>query len=129
MHLDHMPIQILPTRQQFILLKNTINLRLVVLSFALMTLLTMQHSLIWHAMHHLTSLPAQSSLQSIQKEVGAETTCLKCIEDLAHSIALPTGWLMPFAQTVHVLSIGGLAPNQIFLSPERANQRGPPNFV
>ncbi len=133
--LDHMPI-----RQLLTLCKRAINPRLIVASFALLTLLTMQNSLIWHALDHLRLVPAQSLAQSsvdaaelvlkpVQKETTSEATCLKCLEDLAHAFALPSSWSLELAHTVHVQSLAALAPNQIFLSPERANQRGPPTLV
>ena len=106
--------------------------------------MTMQNSLIWHALDHLklpqaqaltTSSAASSGdatqlvLKPVQKETTTDATCLKCLEDLAHAFALPSSWGLELVETAHVQSLTGLAPNQIFLSPERANQRGPPQLV
>lgn len=126
--------------QRPILCKRAIHIRWMVVSFALLALLTLQHSLIWHAMEHLQPEPAQSlatftadaaehAIEPVHKKTTSEATCLKCLEDLAHALALPSNWALELAHTVHVQSLLALAPNQIFLSPERANQRGPPQPV
>lgn len=120
--------------------RKTSNLGLFALAFALLTFLFMQHSLIWHAVDHLAlSKGAASSafsertdqalISPVQKDLNPEATCLKCVEDIAHAIALPSIWKIALAQTLHVISFLALQLGDVYLSPERANQRGPPNLV
>lgn len=131
-----MPISQIATLQR----RRTNDLGLFALAFALLTFLFMQHSLIWHAVDHLALSKGVASsalsertghtlISPVQKELNTEATCLKCVEDIAHAIALPSMWNISFAQTLHVISFLALQLGEVFLSPERANQRGPPNLV
>ena len=124
-----------------VLNKRAINFRLIVITFALLTLIAMQHGLIRHALDHLAKAQFQTSVSLVSdqtaqlltagdsKDTGGEVTCSKCLEDIAHTVVLPSDWSMASVQTVHILAQRALEPNQIFLSPERANQRGPPFFA
>lgn len=114
-----------------------VNIRLILISFALLSFMAMQHSLIWHAVEHIAlqtkpssgaTIPqSKGSLSaSLEKNSNNEMTCLKCLEDTAHAFALISDARLPYLLTNHVLSMADLALGDVFLSPERANQRGPP---
>lgn len=106
-------------------------------SFALLALIAMQFGLVWHAMEHLGArhFEAAGMMQAAfsekldaaqHDESPSSASCLKCLEDLAHTLALPSRWEVASAEMVHVMLARALPPNQIYLSPERAKQRGPP---
>ena len=112
---------------------------------ALVALLALHTSIVWHAPEHalnaasrvteaassedlVSSLSAAFASPSEQAS-PAQDLCLKCLEDVAHTVGLAS-------QAVHlVASCNDALQSQsqtvcLFATPvERANQRGPPTFL
>lgn len=108
--------------------------------FALLTLLVMQNAVLNHSVEHLVvdvkfsdfASTDPFSLQMSAIQVNSETDqpvsagCQKCLEDVAHSFVLPAIAQLPHVDLSYVMIQTALPHNLPFLSPERANQRGPP---
>lgn len=124
---------------------HAVSQRLVVTCVLLM-MFFMQFSMLKHGLEHFgvqSRLIADTSVTgsfvspgsnqvlsdaSQPSELPFSSTCFKCLEDQAHAFALPsavnTSLIVPADNQAWV----GLRFSLIFLSPERANQRGPPTL-
>lgn len=124
---------------------HTVSRRMVVACVLLM-MFFMQFSMLKHGLEHFgvqsrqvadmrvtgSFVSPESKLVSTDasqpSELPFSTTCFKCLEDQAHALALPsavnTSQIVPADTQAWI----GLRFSLIFLSPERANQRGPPTL-
>ena len=100
---------------------------------AAIALLGLQGSLVWHALEHVSEHQALNQLELVNSDSDTLSTessvCLKCVEDLAHSVGLVCALM-----TVAPGFAGVLVRHAIFSSPLSppvvpANQRGPPFFL
>ncbi len=118
--------------------------RAAFISCVLLTLVVMQSAVLMHAFEHfLTPAPKTStSVTSLASLSDQETeavdrvsqndsptrggTCQKCLEDVAHTFVLPGNVHISHIDLAYEMFRTALPHNLSFLSPERANQRGPP---
>ena len=102
----------------------------VLACLALVGLLALQTSMIWHGLEHVSnassSAAVASNTPSVETAQPVSGPCLKCLEDLAHSVGLISQ--APVLDTsLHVVVQQGALPACSFPTPvELANQRGPP---
>lgn len=100
---------------------------------AVVALLVIQAGMVWHGLEHVAKAsgePAYSTnILSGEKTQPASGLCLKCLEDLTHSVGL----ISQTPQTKVSLATGlrqAALPACGFATPvEFANQRGPPVFL
>lgn len=118
--------------------------RAAFISCVLLTLVVMQSTVLMHAFEHfvgsapktsisVTSLASLSDLQTDAVERISQNdspargdTCQKCLEDVAHTFVLPGNVHISHIDLAYEMFRTALPHNLPFLSPERANQRGPP---
>ena len=101
------------------------------LSLVVVAMLMMQFGMITHALDHLSAGQAQTGLSAPEfsasvTPAGEAAVCLKCLEDLAHSVALVSTFTHTGLSGTHVLSLAALPPGLLHHAPARANQRAPP---
>lgn len=112
----------------------------------LFTLLLMQASVLKHPFEHFgttvsnaasfvmhfpsqTQSKPQVAEDASQNDSPGAVSCQKCLEDVAHAFVLPDSVLVSHIDLAYVMARTSLPHNLPFLSPERANQRGPPLAV
>ena len=129
--------------------------RVGMVACALLTMLMMQGSVLMHAFEHIGAAMQRVSIQSgsvdkvsvlnmqtpleasalltgndlkpiTQDDSPRGVTCQKCLEDLAHAFILTAPTQLTHADMSYALVHTALPHNLPRLSPERANQRGPP---
>jgi hypothetical protein len=118
--------------------------RAAFISCVLLTLVVMQSAVLMHAFEHFvssapktsTSVSSLASLSDMQTETVDRVsqndsparggTCQKCLEDVAHTFVLPGNVHISHIDLAYEMFGTALPHNVPFLSPERANQRGPP---
>lgn len=117
--------------------------RVAFVTCVLFTLLVMQSSVLKHPFEHLKTSVAdapcfvmdflsqtESQLQAAQStsknDSPGAVSCQKCLEDVAHAFVLPDTVLVSHVDLAYEMARTALPHNLPFLSPERANQRGPP---
>ena len=129
--------------------------RVGMVACALLTMLMMQGSVLMHAFEHIGAAmqrvsiqsgsvdkvsvlnmqtPLEASALSAGNDLKATTqddsprgvTCQKCLEDLAHAFILMAPSQLTHAEMSYAMVQTALPHNLPRLSPERANQRGPP---
>jgi len=118
--------------------------RAAFISCVLLTLVVMQSAVLMHAFEHFvssapktsTSVTSLASLSDMQTETVDRVsqndsparggTCQKCLEDVAHTFVLPGNVHISHIDLAYEMFGTALPHNVPFLSPERANQRGPP---
>ncbi len=97
---------------------------------ALVGLLALQSGMIWHGLEHVAKASSNTAFashtQSVEKTQPVAGLCLKCLEDLAHSVGL-ISQAPALNATLQVVMQQGAFPACGFATPvELANQRGPP---
>ncbi len=118
--------------------------RRLVVACVLLMMFFMQFSMLKHGLEHFgvqSRLAADTNVTrsagspestrastdvSPSSELPFSSTCFKCLEDQAHAFALPSAANIPQIVPADTQAWIGLRFSLIFLSPERANQRGPP---
>ncbi len=102
----------------------------VLACLAVVALLVMQAGMVWHGLEHVAKASGKSSYSlntlSVDQTQPASGLCLKCLEDLTHSVGLIS---QPPLHTVplHTMLQQGAVTACSFATPvELANQRGPP---
>lgn len=105
----------------------------VLACLALVGLLALQTGMIWHGLEHVAKVSSNAAFasdsQSAEKAQPLSAQCLKCLEDLTHSVGLISQ--SPALDTsLRVVVQQGAFPVCGFATPvELANQRGPPVFL
>ncbi len=105
----------------------------VLACLALVGLLALQTGMIWHGLEHVAKASSNAAFasytQSVEKAQPLSAQCLKCLEDLTHSVGLISQ--SPALDTsLRVVVQQGAFPVCGFATPvELANQRGPPVFL
>jgi len=102
----------------------------VLACLALMALLVIQAGMVWHGLEHVAKASDKTAYStntlSAEKTQPASGLCLKCLEDLTHSVGLISQSLSIDASLPSVWQQAAL-PAVYFATPvELANQRGPP---
>jgi len=97
---------------------------------ALVGLLALQTSMVWHGLEHVAKASSNTAFasytQSVEKAQPLSAQCLKCLEDLAHSVGL-ISYAPALDTSLSVLAQQSGFPASGFATPvELANQRGPP---
>jgi len=112
---------------------------------ALVGLLALQASMVWHAPEHalnassrvteaassedLVSSPSAAVASNSEQVPPAQDLCLKCLEDVAHTVGLTSQTVQLVASRTDVLQPRS-QPVCLFATPvELANQRGPPSSL
>ncbi len=110
----------------------------------LLMMLCMQFSMFKHGLEHIGVQSRLVSHSSVSSDRAADLTqitvngsrhdapfsmtCFKCLEDQAHAFALPSAVNTSLVVPAGTQAWIGLRFSLVFLSPERANQRGPPRL-
>lgn len=100
---------------------------------AVLALLVMQAGMVWHGLEHVAKASGKTaySISSLSAEQSqpASGLCLKCLEDLTHSVGLISqapqadDSLATASQQARVVACSFVTPVEL------ANQRGPPVFL
>ena len=103
-------------------------------SVAVISLLSLQAGMIWHGLEHVlkarTGVASVSVLQASDSAGSPESAlCLKCLEDLTHSLALMA--VVPSAPAFVGVSVQPTTSSLVRVASPVvvANQRAPPSFL
>jgi hypothetical protein len=105
----------------------------VLVCVAVLALLVMQAGMVWHGIEHVAKASGKITYStnslSAEKSQPSSGLCLKCLEDLTHSVGLITQQPYLDDSSATALQQAGFVAC-IFLTPvELVNQRGPPVFL
>lgn len=100
---------------------------------AVLALLVMQAGMVWHGLEHVAKASGKTaySISSLSAEQSqpASGLCLKCLEDLTHSIGLISQAPQADDSPATALQQAGVVACSFVTPVELANQRGPPVFL
>ena len=104
----------------------------VLACLAVVALLVMQAGMVWHGLEHVAKASGKNSYSlntlsanQVQPQ-PASGLCLKCLEDLTHSVGLISQPLLHEVSLQTLLLQGAVAVCSFAMPVELANQRGPP---
>jgi len=105
----------------------------VLACLALIALMAMQASMVWHGLEHVARVSGQATYSMValnaEQTQPVSTVCFKCLEDVAHSVGLISEQVQLFTPLKITLREGAL-PLCHFATPvSLANQRGPPSSL
>ena len=94
----------------------------------LVTQFGLSRHVVEHAANPLTqTLTMASALDdNTRQPENSSTSCLICLEHQAHGAGLISAHLAWVTQPIKSFEQQALAPNTLYLAPERASQRAPP---
>ncbi len=105
----------------------------VLACLALVALLAMQASMVWHGLEHVAKASGTTANSThtlnAEKAHPLSDLCLKCLEDLTHSVGLISQALHIDVSLRPVLRQGACLACGFATPVELANQRGPPVFL
>jgi hypothetical protein len=100
---------------------------------AVLALLVMQAGMVWHGLEHVAKASGKTaySISSLSAEQSqpASGLCLKCLEDLTHSVGLISQAPQADDSLATALQQAGVVACSFVTPVELANQRGPPVFL
>jgi hypothetical protein len=97
---------------------------------AVLALLVMQAGMVWHGLEHVAKASGKTAYSisslSVEQSQPASGLCLKCLEDLTHSVGLISQAPQTDDSLATALQQAGVVACSFVTSVELANQRGPP---
>ena len=97
---------------------------------AVLALVVMQAGMVWHGLEHVAKASGKISystnIVSVDKAQPFSGLCLKCLEDLSHSIGLISHTVEFDASLQAVVKQDAFVACNFATPVELANQRGPP---